>query len=45
MSYDDDALMMSDPDLDEEEKSLDLEEPLEEVPEEYEEDDPDSKYH
>ena len=44
MSYDeDDALVMSDPDLDEEEKPLDLEEPLE-IPED-EEYDPDSRYH
>ena len=47
MSYDeDDVLAMSDPDSDEEEKPLDLEEPLEEIPEEEEEEfDPDSRYH
>ncbi len=45
MSYDeDDAFVMTDPDLEEEEKPLDLEEPLD-IPEEDEEYDPDSRYH
>jgi hypothetical protein len=46
MSYDeDDTMVMDDPDLDEEEKPLDLEEPLEVPEDEEEEFDPDSRYH
>ncbi|KKP85984.1 MAG: hypothetical protein US19_C0055G0002 [Candidatus Daviesbacteria bacterium GW2011_GWB1_36_5] len=46
MSYDeDDTLAVSDPDLDGEEKPLDLDEPLDVPLEDEEEFDPDSRYH